>query len=98
MTNAEKTILILAGVALVAVVIWRNGVPDFGVAIPVDNSQQTPTDKGPAWLVYNQPWGYNAALGGVNFAVTPSRSVGQVGQVGQLGADSSFAYDCGCNG
>lgn len=98
MGNTEKTVLALAAVALVAIVIWRNGVPSFGIGVPVDSSQQSATDSGPSWLVYNQPWGYNAALGGVNFAVAPSRSVGQVGQVGNLGDANSFAYDCGCNG
>ena len=96
MNKTDMVLLGLAGAAIVAIILYRD--TNILSGVPVLNSQPSTDDgNGPAWLVYNQPWGYNAALGGVNFAVSPSRSTGQLGQVGDFGAQQSFT-DCGCNG
>ena len=90
------------GVALVALVLWKaksnlspNGVPVTQSQDPMDD-----TGSGPGWLTYNQPFGYNPALGGVGYAVMPTRSIGSVGQVGDFGAQTNFQLDAGvlkCN-
>lgn len=101
MGNSEKVFLALMGVALVAVILWRDKLPAIFngpdvVVTPdsVDNSGNAMSATGPSWLVYNQPYMFNAAMGNV----LPTRSIGQVGQVGDLGAAENFTYnDCGCS-
>lgn len=95
MQKSDMVFLGLAAAGLAAIVIWRNSLPSLLNGIPV-SSQDDASPSGPTWLVYNDPWGYNAALGGANYSVMPSRTVGQVGQVGDMGATQNFSSDCGC--
>lgn len=92
MDNSEKIFLALAGVVIVALVLYQKSGP-VPLVTDTQNMQLVPdvVTAGPQWLVANAPWGYNAALGNP----LPSRTNGQVGQVTAQGAFTDF--DCGCN-
>ena len=95
MPTQEKIIIAVSLLAIVAIVIWRNGAPwmdDTPTLEQSQDAQATLYKTGPGYLVANSPYLGNPAVGNV----IPSRSMGMVGQQGQWGAFEDFT-DCGCN-
>lgn len=106
MNPDERTLMLLAGAALAALILWRTTAPfrvssltvaTGGTPIQAAGYSQVPTPElmanGPDYLIANAPWFYTPAVGNV----MPSTTVGQVGQVSENPSTFSMVgEDCGC--
>jgi len=96
MTKDEKILIAVSALIVVVVIIWRKPIVavvtgDYTEVNPADSigvsqtTQNSSLTRGPAYLMYNQPYAFSPPVG--NFL--PSITAGQVGQT--VNSPTNFA-------
>lgn len=107
MEKDEKILLVFAGAALVAVILWKAtgnmrlpnalDLETGGMPIQAAGVSQDPTPQGaavgPLYLTYNAPWAFAPPVGNI----VPTATSGQIGEV-ENGYDNFVSYKGCCDG